>query len=248
MLMVRGPKQVTLVDRANAAKVFTRNNVENGGMADVIVSDWDGHSERVVTNAIGAGSLSAYIQGRDDICPTLINKNNQMAAGVISSINEVHRNGFGLKDFSEVTGRDFFAPVGDINQAAAQMQLTDVIAQSTDAISAGSSPNAPGDNVILNQMLNLKDQKILDGGNANFIEFYSNMIGELGVEAARATHVKDADQILLSDLNSRREAVSGVSLDEEAMEIMKWQANFTAASKVITTVDEMLETVLSLKR
>jgi flagellar hook-associated protein 1 FlgK len=37
-------------------------------------------------------------------------------------------------------------------------------------------------------------------------------------------------------------------LDEEAISLMKWQSNFTASSKVITTVDEMLETVLSLKR
>ena len=54
--------------------------------------------------------------------------------------------------------------------------------------------------------------------------------------------------MLLNDLSARKQSISGVSMDEEAMNLLKWQANFTASSRVITTVDEMLETVLGLKR
>ena len=58
----------------------------------------------------------------------------------------------------------------------------------------------------------------------------------------------DSTKIVLSDIDSRAESVSGVSLDEEATEMLKWQTAFTASSKVITTIDEMLETILNLKR
>jgi flagellar hook-associated protein 1 FlgK len=60
--------------------------------------------------------------------------------------------------------------------------------------------------------------------------------------------VKKADDTLTQNLSARREAISGVSMDEEATNLLKWQANFTASSKVITTIDEMLDTVLQLKR
>jgi len=248
MLFIRGPNQVTLVDRGNSAKVFTKNNPERGNMADIVVSDWEGGSERNITDAIHAGALSSYLEARDRSVPVLMEKTNALAYGLMQSVNAAHRMGYGLKEFSETTGRDFFAPLSDPSQAAAQIQLSAAVSETTDAISCASSPNAPGDNVVLNSLLSLKDTKLLDGGNATFTEFYSNLIGQLGVEASRAEHVKDADDILMGDLKARREAVSGVSLDEEAMEIMKWQASFTAASKVITTIDEMYETVLSLKR
>jgi flagellar hook-associated protein 1 FlgK len=73
-------------------------------------------------------------------------------------------------------------------------------------------------------------------------------VGNLGIEINRSTHLKEANDLVVNDLQTQREAVSGVSLDEEAVSLMKWQSNFTASSKVITTVDEMLDTVLSLKR
>ncbi len=132
--------------------------------------------------------------------------------------------------------------------SAQNFKIDDSIWESLDAISAASSPNAPGDNVVLNDLIRLKDTKILDGGNVTFNEFYANTVGNLGLEVVRSEHIKEADELLNADLVGRREAVAGVSLDEEATNLLKWQASFTAASKVITTVDEMLDTVLSLKR
>ena len=85
-------------------------------------------------------------------------------------------------------------------------------------------------------------------GNANFEDYYANYVGQYGLEVVRAKHIKEADEVVLDDVKSKRESVSGVSMDEEAANLLKWQANFTASSRVITTVDEMLETVLSLKR
>lgn len=79
-------------------------------------------------------------------------------------------------------------------------------------------------------------------------EYYAEYVGSLGLEISQAASLKDADKVLVDGLNARREAVSGVSMDEEATNLLKWQAAFTASSKLITTVDEMMETVLGLKR
>ena len=88
----------------------------------------------------------------------------------------------------------------------------------------------------------------MDHGRSDLVEYYANYVGNLGAEINRAEHLKEANNLVVSDLQNQRESISGVSLDEEAVSLMKWQSNFAASSKVITTVDEMLDTVLNLKR
>ena len=88
----------------------------------------------------------------------------------------------------------------------------------------------------------------MSNGEATFDEHYSSTVGMFGLELVRAEHILDADETLSKDLLSRHDALKGVSMDEEAINLMKWQANFTASSRVITTIDEMFDTVLSLKR
>ena len=247
MLSIRGPDQVTLVDGGHSATVGVVRNTDNAGMNDVVITDWENHATRNVTNKVGGGAMSAYIDMRDHVVTDLLAKNDEHAFVFANAFNDVHREGYGLKTYSEVKGRDFFK-VGAQAGAAASVQVDDNILESVDSIAAGRSPSAPGDNVNLIQMLNLKDQRMYGDGQADFNEFYSNYVGTLGLDVTRADHLKEANDIVMQDLTKRREAVSGVSLDEEATNLLKWQANFRASSKVITTVDEMLDTVLQLKR
>ena len=111
-----------------------------------------------------------------------------------------------------------------------------------------SSPNARGDNVIANELLGLKSKKLMENGNASFNDYYANFVGVLGTEVVRSSHARDTDKIMLAELKGRKEMISGVSLDEEAANMIKWQTAFTASSKVITTVDEMFDTILNMKR
>jgi len=248
MVSVRGPKNTTLVDGGNAARVEGVTDTTREGLSKIQIVDWEGSSRRDVTDATGAGGISALLEVRDKVVPNLIEKNNQIAASLIDSVNAALVTGFGIKDYQEATGRNFFKPVTDKSIAARDFSIDDAIINSTDAIAAASSPMAPGDNVIVNEMIKLKDAKLLENGNATLHGYYANVIGVLATEVVRADHMKNADEVVLSDLKNQRESVSGVSMDEEAANLMRWQANFTASSKLITTVDQMLETVLSLKR
>lgn len=248
MLMVRGPDQVTLVDGAHSAVVGLKRNTANNNLYDVTITDWEGHSERNVTNRMDGGALHSIVELRDKDVPALIEKNDRMAYDLGSAVNEVHRQGFGLRDYAEGSGRNFFKEPSGVLGAAAGLEIDDAIIQSHDAIAAASSPMAPGDNVNLNRLIRIKDAKIFGDSASTANEYYANYAGALGLDVVRANHMVEASDIQVQDLTQRRDSVSGVSLDEEATSMMKWQANFTASSKVITTVDEMLETVLSLKR
>jgi flagellar hook-associated protein 1 FlgK len=248
MLLVRGPNQVTLVEGSHAAKLGVQRNADNGGMYDVTITDWESNGTRIVTNRMDGGALQALIEVRDQDVPDLLEKNNYMALEFANNFNTIHREGFGIKDYAEKSGRNFFAMSGDPELAASTIRVDDSIIESNDSIAAASSPMAPGDNININRLLGLKHAKLFGDDLVNFNEYYANYAGALGLDVVRASHIKEANDIVVDDLISRREAVSGVSLDEEAANMLKWQANFTASSKVITTADEMLETVLSLKR
>jgi flagellar hook-associated protein 1 FlgK len=194
------------------------------------------------------GALEAFIRIRDDDIPGLLEKNNEMAYRFAQEVNGVHRSGFGIGNFSESTGRNFFKISDSIKDAAANIDIEDIIATSNHSISAASTALAPGDNVNLNAIIKLKDARMFSEDGVNLNEFYAQYTANLGMETQRADHAKQSADILVEDLVKRRESISGVSLDEEATNMMKWQANFTASSKVITTIDEMLDTVLSMKR
>jgi flagellar hook-associated protein 1 FlgK len=248
MVTVRGPGDSLLVEGKSAGAFDVKVNPDHDNMYDVVVRDFEGDSIRDVTNLFREGSMKGMIDVRDGLAKNLKSQNNTMAMTFANRFNEIHREGYGLKDFREAKGRNFFDPITDVNTAAASLSISTTVENSLDAIGAASSPNSPGDNVISNLLFGIKNEKLLGNGNATLNEHFAGYVGDLGIQAVRANHTKEANDILNANLASTRESVSGVSLDEEATNMIKWQTAFTASSKVITTVDEMLETVLSLKR
>ncbi|MCX6124752.1 MAG: flagellar hook-associated protein FlgK, partial [Proteobacteria bacterium] len=247
-ICVRGPDDMTLVDRNYVTELQAVPNEANDGLLDILAVDPSGVHKRNVTRKIEGGTLRGVIDVRDNVATGLLARNNEMAFQMSNAVNEVHRSGFGIKDFTETTGRNFFKPSNSKSTAARDFDISEEISVSIECISIASSPSAIGDNVVGNQLLNLKEAKLFDNGKSGFIDYYGETVGGLGIEINRVQHVKEANDIVVADLHAQRESVSGVSIDEEAVNLMKWQSNFTASSKIIKTVDDMLETVLGLKR
>ena len=248
MIFIRGPGQITLVDGVHASTLDVLSNPELKGASDIVVMDWDGHRPKAITQKLESGALKALVDLRDHEVTRIIDNNNKMAFEFTQNFNAIHRSGFGLRSFSESAGRNFFREPASLDTAASSMELDDVIVENFDSIAAASTPLAPGDNVVLNRLVKLKDAKILENQSMDVNEFYASYAGSMGLRVTRAAHSQEVSELIAQDLTKRREAVSGVSLDEEATNMLKWQANFTASSKVITTCDEMIETVLGLKR
>ncbi len=246
MTTLRSADGSLLVDRGYSSKFGIRKN--NDGMYDVLLLDSEGEVSRNLTGYLKDGSLGALIDVRDNVVKDMLEQNDTLAFTFASKVNEVHKQGFGLGEYSLSNSRNFFEHLESAAHAGQNIKLDAVVAGSTNAISAASTPQAIGDNVVVNRLLQLKNQRVLSNGTATFTEFYANGIGILGAETARSAHTRDADKVLFSDLKSKSENVSGVSLDEEATNMMKWHSAFTASSKMIKTIDDMMETVLSLKR
>lgn len=248
MMCVRGPGETLLVDRRFAGTLECQVDKDDQGMFRLVNTEPGGGKAWDITDKVRSGELKALLYVRDDVAKPLLGRNNQLASTFINEVNQIHQQGFGLNQFSDSIGRGFFESIRDPGNAAAEIQISNLIHSSTDAISVASSPHAKGDNVIANELLGLKSKKVLENGNASFTEYYANFVGVLGTEVVRSEHARDTDKIMLAELKGRKEMISGVSLDEEAANMIKWQTAFTASSKVITTVDEMFDTILNMKR
>ena len=78
-------------------------------------------------------------------------------------------------------------------------------------------------------------------------EYYSTLVAKAGSDTQSAKFNAEYQEALANDLRSRQESVSGVNLDEEMTNLIKFQHAYTAAAKLITTAESMLEVLLGLK-
>lgn len=77
--------------------------------------------------------------------------------------------------------------------------------------------------------------------------YYSGLVSDVGADTAQAKYKYQYTEALSSDLDDQQQAISGVNIDEEMTNLIKYQHAYTAAAKLITTADEMMQVLLSLK-
>ncbi len=134
---------------------------------------------------------------------------------------------------------------------------TDVF-QNTNRISAGyvngSNELNPGDNASANSIGSLLDEKVTIStvwrttGDQSISEYYSTFVAKVGSDTRTAHTNAEYNTALAADLDAQQQSVSGVNLDEEMANLVKFQHAYTAAAKLITTADQMLQTLLGLKQ
>ena len=77
------------------------------------------------------------------------------------------------------------------------------------------------------------------------IKYYAAMIGELGVQAQEADRQATNQKDIVTQIDSSRRSVSGVSLDEEMSELIKFQHSYAAAARFMTTIDQTLDKIIN---
>lgn len=151
----------------------------------------------------------------------------------------------GINTFFEGESADSFAVRGglanDINQINAG-RLN------------GAGETNSGDNITAKEIADLakKQVSIRTTWNAStqqsLSDYYGTLVARIGADTASAKYTAAAEAAVAQDLYDRQEEISGVSLDEEMTNLIKFQASYKAAAKLITTADEMLQTLLGMKQ
>ena len=114
-------------------------------------------------------------------------------------------------------------------------------------IAASSSlTTLPGDNTNALNIINKNGSKISDLNSSTFNDYYAGIVSTVGSLSQAASDSLSFEENLLFELNNRRESVSGVSLDEEAANLIRFQRAFEAGARIIKLTDELLETIINL--
>lgn len=127
----------------------------------------------------------------------------------------------------------------------------DVAISDTNRIAAaGNDPtgstSGPMDNTNARAIYGLLDKTIV--GNYRPIDFYRAIVSEVGVYSASAQTQKSFQEALVQEMEKRRQDISGVSLDEEAVNLVKYQKMYEASARVIRVADEILATLFEMVR
>jgi flagellar hook-associated protein 1 FlgK len=214
-------------------------NSSNGGLVDVMYDAGSG-ATTPLQSVITGGRLKGLLDSRDTIIPSLQTTLDTLAAQLVSQVNTQHQAGYGL-DGS--TAQAFFSS-GGTTAATMSVALTD-----RNKIAASSSAaGVPGNNVNALAITRLQTTAVAGLSNTTFQAYYGAAAGSFGATLQSAERDLSAQEIIHQQLEAHRAEVSGVSLDEELVNLLKYQRAFQAASKLITTSDEMLQTILSIKR
>ena len=134
-----------------------------------------------------------------------------------------------------------------LGSTAADMQVNDALLSNPDRVAAGIGA-ASGDGGNLARLVGLRDLD-LDALDSNTIEdFYADLVGDVGFDTAAARGALDAQAQLLGQLEADREAVSGVNIDEEMVDLLKYQQSYEAAARFISVAQEMTDVLINLGR
>lgn len=217
---------------------------------------------QAITQNFQKGRFSSMLEVRNNDIRRLQERTDDIAYNFANSVNAVHRRGYvnrpieGSLDghvptFDQrgpTTGINFFSVPVTKENAAANLRLSDEVNADLSNITTALAPNAPGDNRVSIAISKLQHEKIMENGATTLEEYYLQTIGQVGLEAGKAKFDAEQAEGILAQTKAVKERISGVSLDEEAANMVRHQHAFAASAKVIQAADEMMKTVLDLKR
>jgi flagellar hook-associated protein 1 len=194
--------------------------------------------------SIHGGELFGLVQIRDEMIPGIQGQLDILAGAIIDEVNTLHRTGFGLQGsrLSPPTGMDFFD-----GSDARTMQLSSLINNDPGNIAASGS-GAAGDNENALQMAMLRNKGVLNDGQFTFEDFLASTASMLGLQSETIQKRLGNQGILVDNMKNFRESVIGVNMDEELVDLVRFQNAFGANARVISITNELMGIVIQLGR
>jgi len=209
------------------------------------------------TRTIGLNNLGGEFEGlvdmREQFIPDLHNDLDRLAYEISTQVNKQHAFGTGL-DGS--TGNPFFSgpvapattpptPPAPADYADAARNMSVVITDSNQ-VAAGMS-SSPGDNRNALTISNIGEEYLIDDSD-NFNSYYGKMTSRVGIRTNQNQLNLEGNQDAVNQLENLREGLSGVSLEEEMIDLIVYQRGFESSAKFLSTVDELMTTLINIRR
>lgn len=218
-----GGADVVLVDDATVAGPIAFDGTQlTGGAGGAVL-------------ALSSGSIQGALTARDGAVQGLRDNLDALAAQLVTAVNGAYNPG-------GTTG-DFFDPTGTTAGSIAVVNtLTPGTLKASDGGPAGDNAVALAVAQLANREFSLAGGDAIDG---TFSGHFARTVSTIGGALAAANARVDDQSKVETLVRSQRDAVSGVSLDEELANLMTYQRAFQASSRVFTVVDELLDTVVN---
>ncbi len=209
-----------------------------------------GDTSITVLHHVKGGKILGLLEARDDVILSHLDSFDELAYRLALEFNAIHRAGHGMGDNAELTGISFFKPLPSLAGAAEGLSVNGALVEDSSLIAAASGDGTghsvgSGDGSNALRMAQLKQSKILKGRSASFNEFYESFIAALGAQGQRTRTMADNQRALMNQIDAQRQSVMGVNIDEEMMDIIKFQQAFNAIARYVTTIDEMLDVIVN---
>ena len=225
------------------------------GNADTFNSIYLSSGAAISADDLTSGTLKGYLDMRDGNSnsnmgiPYYINKLDNLTKGIIDSVNSVNKSGYTYPSDSNgnssVTGVNFFDP---LHVNAKTMSLDSQITNSVFNIAA-SSVQIIGETQTGNNENALALVGIIDKTDipviSNIGQYLKSIVSDVAVQTSYSNGKVDSETLLLDNISTKRSSVSGVSVDEEMTNMMMYQKSYSAAARVITAIDEQLDTLIN---
>jgi flagellar hook-associated protein 1 FlgK len=189
-------------------------------------------------SAIGlnGGELQGLTDLRDNVCEGYISSLDTMAKTLVDRVNAYHTTGV---DLDGNPADEFFTP----GTGAADISISDAIIASPSKVAA-SKDNTVGNNEIADAVYNVQNEALIEGKTISTA--YTQFVTRVGSDTQEAKMRTSAHETSFNQRQAQRESMVGVSMDEEMANMIKFQQSYNAAARIFTTMDEMLQTLMSM--
>jgi flagellar hook-associated protein 1 len=197
-----------------------------------------------ITSTLQSGKLGGLLKVRDVQCAGYLGALDDMAAAIGSRVNEQHAQGF---DFDGSSGGNFFTPFvqttpGSNAGAARSINVALADGRKIAASATGSAGN--GQNAGLLYAIN--DEKLFSSATETAGQFYAGLIYAIGSDEQAAADGVTSQTNIVDQLKNQRDSISGVNLDEEAANLIKYQKAYQASAKFASILDQLNNDILRL--
>ncbi len=197
-----------------------------------------------ITSTIESGKLGGLLKVRDGIIPNYLGKLDDMAVALISRVNAQHSLG---ADLTGTPGGDLFVPFVPLvpgSSAGAARSISVAVTDPAKLAAAGAAAG-PGSNANVLYLAAIRDE-VLVGGVATVQQAYSQLVFIAGSDSRTARVAVETQRHVLLQLQNQRDALSAVSLDEEAVNVIRYQKAYEASARFISVLDGLTEEILRL--
>lgn len=196
-----------------------------------------------ITRFLSGGKLAGIREARDVDVFEVSRRLDEFVFDVATAVNTQHALGYGLDG---VNGRALFDVGGQEQGAARAIRLSSDVAGNPDALGASSSaaqlPGGSGNAALLSA---LSDSAVVFGGTRTAAEAYGDLVGDVATRRARTERMLESREAIHNQIQAMHQSISGVSLDEEFVNLTKFQRAYEASARVLQVADELLKELMN---